>query len=136
MLLIGWALAQIGPATLGREGFAERFTTTLIHKTSQWEGLVEETDLPMVRQVVIAFFAGQDPVAWRDQAGLVPDSEPRAMTCALAQIAEFVDLVDGPGACERTLLASLGEPSQENRWLLAATQDRISELRRQRDETR
>ncbi|MFD9634964.1 hypothetical protein [Streptomyces violascens] len=109
VLLISWALAQIGPATLGREGFAERFTTMLMHKTGQWEELVEPADLPMVRQVVTAVLAGQEPVGWLDRACPVPDSEPRAMTCALAQIADFVDLVDGPGACERTLLASLGD---------------------------
>ncbi|MEU6175818.1 hypothetical protein ABZ832_28405 [Streptantibioticus parmotrematis] len=54
------------------------------------------------------FFEGRDPVTWRDEAGPVPDSEARAMTCALVLIADFVDTVDGPGACERRLLAALG----------------------------
>ncbi|MFE1884150.1 hypothetical protein [Streptomyces diastatochromogenes] len=43
---------------------------------------------------------GRDPVAWREQAGPVPDSEPRAMTCALAR-SDFVDMVAGPGASGR-----------------------------------
>jgi hypothetical protein len=47
-------------------------------------------------------------VAWREKAGPVPDSERIAMTCALALITDFVDRVDGPGACERQLLAALG----------------------------
>ncbi len=63
----------------------------------QWSGSVEPSDLPMVRQVVGVVFEGGDPVAWRDQAGPVLGSEPRAMACALALIADFVDRVDGPG---------------------------------------
>ncbi|WP_406297884.1 hypothetical protein [Streptomyces sp. NBC_00150] len=65
----------------------------------QWDGdFVESADLPMVAQAVRVSFNGGDPVAWRDGAGPVPESEPRAMTVALALIADFVDSVDGPGA--------------------------------------
>ncbi|MFI6587451.1 hypothetical protein [Embleya sp. NPDC050493] len=69
---------------------------------------VNVADLPMVQQVVSVSFEGDDPVAWRDHAGPVPDSERRTMTCALALISEFVDLIDGPGAYERGLLTALG----------------------------
>ncbi|WP_260335042.1 hypothetical protein [Streptomyces sp. EAS-AB2608] len=97
----------MGGGRLGGEGFAERFTETLMGKIDQWGDVVEPSDLPMVCRVVTAVFDGRDPVAWRDQAGPVPDSEPRAMGCALALIADFVDQVDGPGACERGLLSML-----------------------------
>ncbi|MGW6009153.1 hypothetical protein [Streptomyces sp. NPDC055210] len=69
---------------------------------------MELSDLPMVRQVVRAAFEGRDPMLWRDAAGPVPSSEPRAMTCALVLLADFVGQVDGPGTCERVLLAELG----------------------------
>ncbi|MGW8697683.1 hypothetical protein ACWGOK_12285 [Streptomyces eurythermus] len=105
--LIGGALRLVGGGRLGGEGFAERFTQTLMDKVGQWGDVVEPSDLPIVRQVVTAVFDGHDPVAWRDQAGPVPDSEPRAMGCALALIANFVDQVDGPEACERGLLSML-----------------------------
>ncbi|GHE14831.1 hypothetical protein [Streptomyces alanosinicus] len=108
VFLIDGALHQIGASRPGNEQFAERFTQTLWDKVSKWAGLVEPTDFPMVRQVVKDAFEGRDPVAWRDLAGPVPDSESRTMTCALALIADFVDRVDGQGACERVLLASLG----------------------------
>ncbi|MEV6809691.1 hypothetical protein [Streptomyces sp. NPDC051132] len=106
--LIGGALHLVGSGHLGGEGFAERFTTTLMDKIGQWDDVLEPSDLPMVRRVVTAVLDGHDPVAWRDQAGPVPDSETRAMGCALALIADFVDQVDGPGACERGLLSALG----------------------------
>ncbi|GAU71560.1 hypothetical protein SSP35_49_00050 [Streptomyces sp. NBRC 110611] len=51
-------------------------------------------------------FEGRDPVARRDQAGPVPDSEPRAMTRALAYVTDFVDRADGPGTCARRLLTA------------------------------
>ncbi|MFI9423362.1 hypothetical protein ACIG54_07325 [Streptomyces achromogenes] len=105
--LIGSALHLVGGGRLGGEGFAEQFTRTLMDKIGQWGDVVEPSDLPMVRRVVTAVFDGRDPVAWRDSAGPVPDSEPRAMTCALALIADFVDHVDGPGAAERGLLSAL-----------------------------
>ncbi|WP_372407352.1 hypothetical protein [Streptomyces luteireticuli] len=108
VLLICGALEQIRVGRPGDEQFTEKFTKTLMDKIGRWAEFVEETDLPMVRQVVRVTFEGHDPVAWRDQAGPVPDSEPRAMTCALALIADFVDLVDGPGACERALLTGIG----------------------------
>ncbi|MFI6688025.1 hypothetical protein [Streptomyces sp. NPDC050485] len=108
VLLIDGALNQIGAGRPGGEQFTERFTQVLLDKVSQWDEVVEPTDFPMVRHVVKAAFEGRDPVAWRDQAGPVPDSEPRTMTCALALIADFVDRVDGPGECERVLLAGLG----------------------------
>ncbi|MEU0924629.1 hypothetical protein [Streptomyces malaysiensis] len=108
VFLIGGALEQIGAGRPGGEQIAEKFTKTLLNKVAQWAEVVEPADLPMVRQVVTVAFEGRDPVAWRDQAGLVPDSEPRAMTCALALIADFVDRIDGPGACERVLLTALG----------------------------
>ncbi|MFE3186045.1 hypothetical protein ACFXKR_35030 [Streptomyces violascens] len=41
-------------------------------------------------------FERNDPVAWRDRAEPVRDSERNAMGCAL--IADFVNQVDGPGA--------------------------------------
>ncbi|MCQ8835814.1 hypothetical protein [Streptomyces malaysiensis] len=108
VFLISGALEQIGAGHPGGEQFAAKFTKTLMNKILHWAEVVEPTDLPMVRQVVTVAFEGRDPVAWRDQAGPVPDSEPRAMTCALALIADFVDRVDGPGACEHALLTSLG----------------------------
>lgn len=110
VFLIGGAIEQIGAGRPGGEQLVERFTETLMDKVGQWAEteVVEEADLPVVRQVVGVAFEGRDPVAWRDQAGPVPDSEPRAMTCALALIADFVDRVDGPGACERVLLTRLG----------------------------
>ncbi|WP_158795169.1 hypothetical protein [Streptomyces sp. NRRL S-337] len=110
VFLIGGALVQVGAGTTGGERIAEKFTKTLMDKVVQLaeSEFVEDTDLPMVRQVVTVALQGRDPVAWRDQAGPVPDSEPRAMGCALALIADFVDLVDGPGACERVLLTGLG----------------------------
>ncbi|WP_371648350.1 hypothetical protein OG965_01755 [Streptomyces sp. NBC_00224] len=71
----------------------------LMGELGQWDGdFVESADLPMVAQAVRVSFNGGDPVAWRDGAGPVPESEPRAMTVALALIADFVDSVDGPGA--------------------------------------
>ncbi|MEU1667115.1 hypothetical protein ABZ547_26655 [Streptomyces sparsogenes] len=106
--LIGGALEQIGAGRPGSRQIAEKFTKTLMDKVVQWAAVLEPSDLPMVRRVVTVTFAGRDPVAWRDQAGPVPDSEPRAMTCALSLIADFVDRADGPGACERALLAGLG----------------------------
>lgn len=108
VFLIGGALVQIGAGRPDGQRIAERFTKTLMGKVVRWAEVVELSDLPMVRQVVMVVFEGRDPVAWRDQAGPVPESEPRAMTCALALIADFVDQVDGPGACERRLLAGLG----------------------------
>ena len=110
VLLLGSALGQIGAGSPAGRRNAERFTSTLMTKVGQWAGTeaVERSDLPMVRQAVTVAFEGRDPVAWRDRAGPVPDSERRAMTCALALTADFVDLIDGPGSCERTLLASLG----------------------------
>ncbi|MFE7128932.1 hypothetical protein [Streptomyces sp. NPDC057617] len=110
VFLIGGALVQIGAGQDGGQAFAEKFTKTLTGKIDRWAEteFVESADLPMVRQVVTVAFEGGDPVAWRDQAGPIPDSEPRAMTCALALISEFVDRVDGPGACERRLLTGLG----------------------------
>lgn len=107
VLLISGALGQMGASSTGGERFAERFTGTLMDKVGQWAEFVEPADLPMVRQVVRVVFEGRDPVAWRDQAGPVPDSEPRAMTCALALIADFVDQIRGPGACEHGLLTAL-----------------------------
>ncbi|WP_030019365.1 hypothetical protein [Streptomyces monomycini] len=108
VLLMDGALTQIGAGRPGGEQFAERFTQTLMNKVvTRWSEIVERSDLPMLRQVVTASFAGRDPVAWRDQAGPVPGSEPCAMTCALALIADFVDTVEGPGTCERVLLAAL-----------------------------
>ncbi|MEU2873765.1 hypothetical protein ABZ769_31950 [Streptomyces olivoreticuli] len=108
VLLVGGALEQLSADGPGGRQFAEEFTETLMDKVGQWAEFVAPADLPMVRQVVTAVFDGRDPVAWRDQAGPVPGSEPRAMTCALALIADFVDRVDGPGACARGLLAALG----------------------------
>ncbi|MEU7162224.1 hypothetical protein AB0A98_38285 [Streptomyces chrestomyceticus] len=108
VLLIDGALNQIGAGQSAGKQFAERFTKKLMDKVVQWAEVVDRADLPMVRQVVEVAFEGRDPVAWRDQAGPVPDSEPRAMTCALALIVDFVDSVDGPGACERALLTGLG----------------------------
>ncbi|MEU9118200.1 hypothetical protein AB0D04_42450 [Streptomyces sp. NPDC048483] len=108
MFLIGGAVAQLSVGHPGREQFAERFISTLMDKVvGQRSDYVEPADLPMVRQVVTAAFEGRDPVAWRDQAGPVPDSERIAMACALALIADFVDQVDGPGACEHGLLTAL-----------------------------
>ena len=106
--MIGGALEQIGAGRLGGTYFAEQFTKTLMGKVGRWAEVVEPSDLLMVRQVVTIGFEGHDPVAWREQAGPVPDSESRAMTCALALMADFVDRVDGPGACERGLLTALG----------------------------
>ncbi|MGW7518083.1 hypothetical protein ACWGJ2_21100 [Streptomyces sp. NPDC054796] len=109
VFLIAGALDQIGAGHPGGEQIAERFTTTLMDKVSQGEGVVEPSDLPMVRQVVKIALEEGDPVVWRDAAGSAPDSESRAKTVALAQIADFVDQVDGPGACERVLLTGLGD---------------------------
>ena len=104
----GGALQQIGAGQPGGEQFSERFIETLMRKIVQrWDAIVEASDLPMVRQVVTCAFAGHNAVAWRGQAGPVPDSEMWAMTCALTEIAGFVDRVDGPGACERVLLDGL-----------------------------
>ncbi|WP_435192389.1 hypothetical protein [Streptomyces sp. bgisy126] len=110
VFLIDGALHQIGAGRPGGEEFTERFTTTLMDRLGQWAKteMVEQADLPMVRQVVKTVFEGHDSVTWRDRAGPVPDSEPRAMTCALALIADFVDHLDGPGTCERALLTALG----------------------------
>ncbi|MGW7517849.1 hypothetical protein ACWGJ2_19900 [Streptomyces sp. NPDC054796] len=88
VFLIAGALDQIGAGRPGGEQIAERLTTILMDKVGQWEGGVEPSDLPMVRQVVKIAFEGRDPVAWRDEAGPVPDSESRAMTVALVQIAD------------------------------------------------
>ncbi|WP_269859677.1 hypothetical protein [Streptomyces sp. RPT161] len=109
--LICGAMDQIGAGRLGGEDLGDRLTATLMDKVGQWAEteMVERSDLPMVRQVVRVVFEGRDPVAWRDQAGPVPDSEPRVMTCALELIADFVDRVDGPGACEHGLLTALGD---------------------------
>src|SRR5690348_1430738 len=66
VFLIDGALSQIGagrPGSEQSEQFAERFTQTLLDKVSQWAGLVEPTDFPMVRQVVKAAFERRDPVA-------------------------------------------------------------------------
>ncbi|MCX4851961.1 hypothetical protein [Streptomyces sp. NBC_00893] len=108
VFLICGALTQIGAGSPHGRQIADRFTEKLMDKVGQWAEVVEPADVPMVRQVVEVAFEGRDPVAWRDQAGPVPDSEPRAMTCALAITADFVDLVDGPGACQRALLTRLG----------------------------
>ncbi|MGW3199170.1 hypothetical protein ACWDBD_32315 [Streptomyces sp. NPDC001118] len=109
VFLIDGALQQIGTGRAEGQRLADRFIITLLGKVAQWEGLVERTDFPIVRQVVQVSFEGGDPVTWRDQASPISDSEPRTMTCALALIADFVDRIDGPGACERVLLTSLGD---------------------------
>ncbi|MBY8889288.1 hypothetical protein K7472_31260 [Streptomyces sp. PTM05] len=108
VFLIGGALDQIGTGGPDGRRIAARFTDVLMAKAAQWEGLADLTDFPMVRRVIGVAFEGRDPVAWRDQAGPVPESEVLTMTCALALIADFVDTVDGPGACERALLSALG----------------------------
>ncbi|PKV82733.1 hypothetical protein [Streptomyces sp. TLI_146] len=113
VFLIAGALDQIGAGQPGREDFVERFTDKLMDRIAQRHEVVDPADLPMVLQIVRVAFDGNDPVAWREQAGPVPDSEPRTMTCALALIANFVDHVDGPGACERALLSTLGDASPD-----------------------
>ncbi|MEU5438892.1 hypothetical protein AB0G73_36945 [Streptomyces sp. NPDC020719] len=99
-------LAPGGPAA---RRFVGKFVKTLMGKVGQWGGFLESADLPVVAQVVRVSFDGGDPVAWRDGAGPVSESEPRAMTVALALIADFVDRVDGLGACEQALLTALGD---------------------------
>ncbi|MFH8993057.1 hypothetical protein [Streptomyces sp. NPDC017940] len=107
--LIGGAVDLLGAGRPGGAGFTERFIDKLMNKiVKQWPEQVDAADLPMVRQVVTVAFEDRDPVAWRDAAGAVPDSERIAMGCALALIADFVDFVNGPGACERALLTALG----------------------------
>ncbi|MEU7151154.1 hypothetical protein AB0B15_24485 [Streptomyces sp. NPDC045456] len=109
IVLLCGALDQIGAGRPGGEQFAQRFIDTLMNKiVRQWSGYVEPSDLPMVRHVVAVAFEGRDAVAWREQAGPVPDSERIAMTCALALTADFVDHVNGPGVCEHRLLTALG----------------------------
>lgn len=109
LFLMDGALHRIGAGQPGRAAFAEKFTNTLIGKLRRWDGLVESADLPMVAQAVRVSFDDGDPVAWREGAGPVPESEPRALTVALALIANFVDTVDGPGTCEHALLTALGD---------------------------
>ncbi|MFF0747172.1 hypothetical protein ACFYVL_43005 [Streptomyces sp. NPDC004111] len=105
VFLLGGALAQISAE---RDDFTDRFTDVLLTKLSQWEDDgVLPADLPMVAQAVTVAFEGRDPFAWREQAGPVSASEPRAMTCALALIDDFIDGLDGPGVRERTLLTAL-----------------------------
>ncbi|MGK5531543.1 hypothetical protein [Streptomyces sp. URMC 129] len=108
VFLLGGALTALIVDADGSEveQFHTSFTETLMTKLARYD--VEPGDLSMVRQVVTAALEGRDPVAWRDQAGRVPDSERRALTYALALVADFVDRADGPGACERGLTTALG----------------------------
>ncbi|MFB7190997.1 hypothetical protein ACFC0C_36230 [Streptomyces sp. NPDC056178] len=62
MFLIGGALEQIGGGRLGDERFTERFTDTLMTKMSQWSGVAEPSDLPMVRQTVGIVLERRAPV--------------------------------------------------------------------------
>jgi hypothetical protein len=80
---VGGLCAGLSPAR--RERIAGQFTAGLLHKldavATRWPELVNPADLPMVRQVVDRALTGrEDALAWRDQAGPVPDSEHRAMT--------------------------------------------------------
>ncbi|WP_367435023.1 hypothetical protein [Streptomyces celluloflavus] len=108
IFLIGGALAGLSGEGPEAAQFADAFTEQLVIRLSEWSEFVDPADLPMIRQVVAESFTHRDPVAWRDRSGPVPDSERRALTCTLAIITDFVDRVDGPGSCERQLLAALG----------------------------
>ncbi|WP_143120532.1 hypothetical protein [Actinacidiphila alni] len=114
VVLLGQAVRSMGtgPAADRRAHLVSSFTKTLADKltglTETWPDLVEAADLPMVHKVVGLAMAGHtDLLTWRDEFGPVPEGEHHAMTAALALTAEFVDLVDGPGACGRRLLAEL-----------------------------
>jgi len=111
VLLIGCALAQVGAGEPTGQHIAGEFTEVLMGRLDRWveADFVDPGDLPTVRRVVDVVFAGGDPVAWRNGARPASAGEPRAMSCALALIADFVDVVDRPGACERTLLRALGD---------------------------
>ncbi|WP_269857018.1 hypothetical protein [Streptomyces sp. RPT161] len=110
VFLIGSALQRIGAGSPDGTQLAERFTKTLMDKVGQWAKteMVEPADLPMVREVVKTVFDEHGPVACRDQTGPVPDSEPQAMTCALALIADSWIRSTDQERCEHGLLTTLG----------------------------
>lgn len=109
VFLIGGAIIGLGVEGPGaqEQEFIDDFTRALMKKVTKSE-FVEPGDLPMVRQVVDWAFAGRDVVSLRDKAGPIPESERRALTVTLALIGDFVDKVDGAGACERGLLKAIG----------------------------